>query len=71
MSELRVDKIQPTASTISFTGITTFSSTGSFSIPFGTEEQRPSSPVAGQVRVVQSELGYAMEYYNGTSWVKV
>ena len=71
MSELRVDKIQSAATAISFTGITTFSSTGSFSIPLGTEAQRPSAPVAGQVRVVQGELGYAMEYYNGTSWVTV
>jgi hypothetical protein len=71
MSELRVDKIQPAADVISFTGITTFSSTGSFTIPGGTESQRPSSPVAGQVRVVSGEIGYAMEYYNGTSWVTV
>ena len=71
MSELRVDRIQPAATAISFTGITTFSSTGSFSIPFGTEEQRPSSPAAGQVRIIQGEVGYAMEYYNGSSWVTV
>jgi hypothetical protein len=71
MSEIRVNKIQPASTAISFTGITTFSSTGSFSIPLGTEAQRPSAPVAGQVRVLQGEIGYAMEYYNGTSWVTV
>ena len=73
MSELRVDKIQPAADVISFTGITTFSSTGSFTIPGGTESQRPSSPVAGQVRYSSGEVPglYAVQYYNGTSWVTV
>lgn len=73
MSEIRVNTIQPeiTGSSLTFTGITTFSSTGSLTLPGGTLEQRPSSLVAGQIRVIQGELGNAVEYYNGTSWVQV
>ena len=71
MSELRVDKIQAEVSTINLTGITTFSGTGSLTLPGGTEAQRPSAPVAGQIRVVQGEIGNAIEYYNGTSWTVV
>ena len=71
MSELRVDKIQAQASTINLTGITTFSGTGSLTLPGGTTAQRPSVPVAGQIRVIQGEIGYAIEYYNGTSWTQV
>ena len=71
MSELRVDKIQAQASTINLTGITTFSGTGSLTLPGGTTAQRPSAPVAGQIRVVQGEIGNAIEYYNGTSWTQV
>ena len=73
MSELRVDKIQAQASTINLTGITTFSGTGSLTLPGGTEAQRPSVPVAGQIRVVQGEVAgaFAIEYYNGTSWAQV
>jgi len=54
-----------------FSGITTFSSTGSVTLPVGTEAQRPSSPSVGQVRVLQGDLSSAVEYYNGTSWVTV
>ena len=72
MSELRVDKIQAEVSTINLTGITTFSGTGSLTLPGGTIAQRPSAPVAGQIRVVQGDLGTsAIEYYNGTSWTQV
>ena len=71
MSELRVDKIQAQATTINLTGITTFSGTGSLTLPGGTTAQRPTAPVAGQIRVIQGEVGYAIEYYNGTSWTQV
>ena len=71
MSELRVDKIQAEVSTINLTGITTFSGTGSLTLPGGTIKQRPSAPVAGQIRVVQGDLTNAIEYYNGTSWTQV
>jgi hypothetical protein len=72
MSVIRVGTIQSPSGTITLSGITTFSGTGSFSIPGGTSSQRPSSPVAGQIRYVQGELGsYAVEYYNGSSWVTV
>jgi hypothetical protein len=71
MSELRVDNVEKEYRNLVFSGITTFSSTGSVTLPVGTEAQRPSAPVAGQVRVLQGEIGYAMEYYNGTSWVTV
>ena len=71
MSVIRVDKLQSPSGNITFTGITTFSGTGSFSIPGGTSSQRPSSPVAGQIRYVQGEVGNAVEYYNGSSWVQV
>jgi len=71
MSEIRVDRIQPELSSISFTGITTFSGTNAFIIPGGTMSQRPSSLVAGQIRVIQGDIGNAVEYYNGTSWVQV
>jgi hypothetical protein len=71
MSELRVDNVEKEYRNLVFSGITTFSSTGSVTLPVGTEAQRPSSPSVGQVRVLQGEIGYAMEYYNGTSWVTV
>ena len=73
MSEIRVDTIQPEYSggSLTFTGITTFSGTGSLTLPGGTEAQRPSAPVAGQIRVVQGDLTNAIEYYNGTSWTQV
>ena len=71
MSELRVDKIQAQATTINLTGITTFSGTGSLTLPGGTTAQRPSVPVAGQIRVIQGDLTNAVEYYNGTSWTQV
>jgi len=73
MSEIRVNTIQPeiTGGSLTFTGITTFSGTGSLTLPGGTLEQRPSPLVAGQIRVIQGELGNAVEYYNGTSWVQV
>jgi hypothetical protein len=71
MSVIRVDKLQSPSGTVTFAGITTFSGTGSFSIPGGTSSQRPSSPVAGQTRVVQGSIGGAIEYYNGSSWVQV
>lgn len=71
MSVIRVDKIQSPSGTLTFTGITTFSGTGSFSIPGGDLTQRPSSPVAGQIRYIEGEVGYAVEYYNGNSWVQV
>ena len=71
MSEIRVDNVEKELRNLVFAGITTFSSTGSVTIPVGTEAQRPSSPSTGQVRVLQGETGYAMEYYNGTSWVTV
>jgi hypothetical protein len=71
MSAIRVGTIQSPSGTITLSGITTFSGTGSFSIPRGTSSQRPSSPVAGQTRVVQGSIGGAIEYYNGSSWVQV
>ena len=74
MSEIRVDRIQPeiTGGSLTFTGITTFSNTGSLTLPGGTTEQRPSAPVAGQIRVVQGDnFVNAIEYYNGTSWTQV
>ena len=74
MSEIRVDRIQSevTGGSLTFTGITTFSSTGSLTLPGGTEAQRPSAPVAGQIRVVQGDAYVnAIEYYNGTSWTAV
>jgi hypothetical protein len=70
MSEIRVDKIESSTGTITFTGITTFSGTGAFSVPGGDETQRPSSPVAGQIRYVQGDVGI-LEYYNGSSWMQV
>jgi len=71
MSEIRVDNIEKEITNLVFSGITTFSSTGSVTLPVGTQTQRPSSPSVGQVRVIQGEVGNAMEYYNGTSWVQV
>ena len=71
MSAIRVGTIQSPSGTITLSGITTFSGTGSFSIPGGTSSQRPSSPVAGQIRYVQGDLTNAVEYYNGSSWVTV
>ena len=71
MSVIRVGTIQSPSGTVTFTGITTFSGTGSFSIPGGDETQRPSSPVAGQIRYVSGDLTNAVEYYNGSSWVTV
>jgi len=71
MSEIRVDNVEKEYKNLVFAGITTFSTTGSVTLPIGTEAQRPSAPTAGQVRVLQGEVGYAMEYYNGTSWVTV
>ena len=72
MSELRVDKIQAQASTINLTGITTFSGTGSLTLPGGTTAQRPSVPVAGQIRYIVGDVpSGSLEYYNGTSWTQV
>ena len=71
MSVIRVGTIQSPSGTITLSGITTFSGTGSFSIPGGDLTQRPSSPVAGQIRYIQGEVGNAVEYYNGSSWVTV
>lgn len=72
MSEIRVNTIQPEISggSLTFTGITTFSGTGSLTLPGGTSAQRPSAPVAGQIRVIQGDL-ISLEYYNGTSWTQV
>jgi hypothetical protein len=70
MSAIRVGTIQSPSGTITLSGITTFSGTGSFSIPGGDATQRPSSPVAGQIRYVQGDVGI-VEYYNGSSWVQV
>jgi hypothetical protein len=73
MSVIRVGTIQSPSGTITLSGITTFSGTGSFSIPGGDLTQRPSSPVAGQIRYSSGEISgvYAVEYYNGSSWVTV
>lgn len=71
MSEIRVDNVEKEYRNLVFSGITTFSSTGSVTLPVGTEAQRPSSPSVGQVRVLQGDLSSAVEYYNGTSWVTV
>jgi len=72
MSAIRVGTIQSPSGTITLSGITTFSGTGSFSIPGGTSSQRPSSPVAGQIRYVSGDIASgAVEYYNGSSWVTV
>jgi len=54
-----------------FSGITTFSGTGSFSIPGGNIDQRPSGPLVGQIRYVKGDVSAALEYYNGSSWVQV
>ena len=50
MSELRVDNVEKEYRNLVFSGITTFSSTGSVTLPVGTEAQRPSSPSVGQVK---------------------
>ncbi len=73
MSEIRVDKIEPglNGGNLTFTGITTFSSTGSLTIPVGTVDQRPSVIIPGQIRAIQGELTTVMEYYNGNKWVRV
>lgn len=73
MSEIRVDKIQPVINggTVTLTGITTFSGTGSLTPPGGLPEQRTSAPRAGQIRFVQGDLGNAVEYYNGTTWTQI
>jgi hypothetical protein len=73
MSEIRVDKIQPVinGSTVTLTGITTFSGTGSLTPPGGLPEQRTSSASRGQIRFVQGDIGNAIEYYNGTSWIQI
>ena len=74
MSEIRVDKIQPVLSggTVTLTGITTFSgSSGALSPPGGTVEQRTSSPSVGQIRFILGDLGNAVEYYNGTTWIQI
>ena len=43
--------------------------TGAFQLPAGTTAQRPSSPVAGMIRL-NTTLGY-VEYYNSntSSWL--
>lgn len=71
MSVIRVGTIQSPSGTITLSGITTFSGTGSFSIPGGTSSQRPSSPVAGQIRYTSTDFTNAVEYYNGSSWVQI
>ena len=73
MSEIRVDSIEKEYSNLVFSGITTFSTTSSVTLPVGSEAQRPTTPSVGQVRIVQGEVPglYAMEYYNGTSWIQV
>lgn len=73
MSEIRVDKITSPSGTISLSGITTFSTTGSFTIPGGTVEQRPSTPVNGQIRYLAGEVpgSSAIEYYKNDSWIQV
>lgn len=67
MSEIRVGKIKNPK--IEITGITTFSSTGYLTFPVGTTEQRPSSPVAGQVRF-NSTLN-KLEFYDTNFWRSV
>jgi hypothetical protein len=71
MSVIRVDKLQSPSGTVTFTGITTFSGTGAFAISGGASSQRPTTPVTGQIRYVQGEIGNAVEYYNGSSWVQI
>ena len=71
MSEIRVDSIEKEYSNLVFSGITTFSTTNSVTLPVGSEAQRPTTPSVGQVRIVQGEVANAMEYYNGTSWIQV
>ena len=71
MSEIRVDSIEKEYSNLVFSGITTFSTTSSVTLPVGSEAQRPTTPSVGQVRIVQGEIANAMEYYNGTSWIQV
>ena len=72
MSVIRVGTIQSPSGTITLSGITTFSGTGSFSIPGGDTTQRPSSPVAGQIRYVSGDAySTVVEYYNGSSWVQI
>ena len=71
MSEIRVDTIEKEHTNLVFSGITTFSTTNSVTLPVGSEAQRPTTPSKGQVRIVQGDLTNAMEYYNGTSWIQV
>lgn len=71
MSEIRVDKIEPNTlgGDIVISGITTFSS--GFYIPGGNVSQRPADALAGQIRYVEGEVTYMVEYYNGTNWVQI
>lgn len=72
MSEIRVDTIEKEHTNLVFSGITTFSTTNSVTLPVGSQAQRPSIPSKGQVRIVQGDTYVnAMEYYNGTSWIQV
>lgn len=71
MSEIRVDNIEKEYQNLVFSGITTFSTTNSLTLPVGSEAQRPSSSSKGQVRMVQGDITNAMEYYDGTSWIRI
>lgn len=54
--------------TISASGNSTFSGTGSLTIPSGTEAQRPGSPSTGMIRFNTDSA--SLEVYNGatSSW---
>lgn len=58
-----------TAYTTSITTNPVFSGTGSATLPSGTTEQRPASPVAGMLRY-NTTTGY-LEQYNATGWTSI
>jgi hypothetical protein len=73
MSEIRVDRIQSywEESSITFSGITTFSGTGAIGLPGGTSLQRPEVARDGQIRYINGDVKKGLEYYNGTDWITV
>lgn len=70
---MAIDKIVDRAATITVTpeavSDKTNSSTGQFTLPSGTDAQRPVTSFTGAQRY-NTDLG-VMEYYNGTIWLKI